>query len=264
MLGSGIDGLARGAEVEQHRNAVITKKYVVGLDVPVDESRVVDEGQALQQRNDDVHQVALADDGAHLQCAGQRLSPLVFHHHVGGAIGLEYAVYADDVGVLQCGQRFRFLEKATDSVGEFLRTVRGNRGYLVVPLARGDVFGKVFLDGNLAPEVFIVSQVGDPESAGSEHRANPVPMQLVSFRQGVGEAATRRRLYLLGNVWLRYRIFRLPDRCPFEKFTCVHRLCDAESLAQMTAQLGEPFSCRPVFDSDRNELAVHRAGELDY
>ena len=68
----------------------------------------------------------------------EALALLEVEHHVAGVVGAEVAVDAHDVGVVELGERLRFLDEAVEApavvAGAVLRARRG----LDAAVARGD------------------------------------------------------------------------------------------------------------------------------
>ena len=118
----------------------------------------------------------------------QAFALFILHGHVGRAVGLEVAQHAHDVIVLEARQRLRLLE-------EFLQTPLIDFGVGIVtagarvddgiPVALGIGLGEIFLERHQRVQVFVVGQVGNPETPLTQHRPDRVLAQLVADRQGI-------------------------------------------------------------------------------
>ena len=102
-------------EVEQNRGTVFPEEDVVRLDVTVDEAGVVNQLQAVEQWIQGAQDGRFVNHGARLEPVSQALAADELHHHVGAAVGLEYAEYLDDAGMPKLGQSLRFGQKARQS-----------------------------------------------------------------------------------------------------------------------------------------------------
>ncbi len=107
--------------------------------------------------------------------AAQALEPgleaqalLEVEDHVAGVIGPEVAVDADDVRVVELGERLGFLDEAVEAPAVIAGTVLGARAGLDAA-AGGKIGGKVLLDGDAAVERNLVGKIGDAESASTKH-----------------------------------------------------------------------------------------------
>jgi hypothetical protein len=122
----GLDGLARGAEVEQDRRAVGAQVDIGRLQVEV--QQLV--GMHLAQAAADTCVKIVADEALRQQAACpwpgaagadvllQRVAGLVGHHHVHGVVGAEEVQHAHHVRMGDAGQRPALLEKALQADAE--------------------------------------------------------------------------------------------------------------------------------------------------
>jgi hypothetical protein len=112
-------GLARGAEIQQHRRAVEADVDVGRLDVQMQDLVGVHFAQAIEQFGEYAADEAFLDRAlARLDFFLQGLAPLVAHDHVHGLVGAEEVDDSHYVGVVDLGQRAAFLEEAFHAVAE--------------------------------------------------------------------------------------------------------------------------------------------------
>ena len=163
--------LPGGAEVEENRGSVALLDIDVGgLDIAMDDIRLMHDLQRVYEGPDDGIELLLRRPAS--SCGQPGLEILTddeSEHHVGGAVLLEVARDADDVGMPETGQRPRLGEKSlqtpivTVQVGIRAR-IDGRAGVAIRKRC-----GKVLLDGDLNAEAFVSCQVGYSEPAGAEH-----------------------------------------------------------------------------------------------
>ena len=171
-------GLPRAAEVQQHEAAVAGAHLdVVGLDVAVQEARLVHGRQAVQQGEQQFHQRLLAQLPAMRPPELQRAAVLDLQHHVGRAEGLEEAGDADDGAVAKGSQRARLHEEAVQPLPVARQVLAGRRGDAAVGGAKDDVLREILLDRDGRVQVHVGREVGDAEAAFAQHAVDPVLVQ---------------------------------------------------------------------------------------
>ena len=172
------------AEIEQHQRTVgSAHRDVVGLDVAVHEAGTVHGLEPVQQRRQQIQQIALADATAVRPPLAQGLAALVLEHHVGGVVGLEEAGHAHDVGVAEGSQRARLHQEVLEATQVEVETACAAGADALVLEAIGDLRRQVFLDRHPRMQVNVRCQVGDAEAALSENPLDAIFMQTVSDRQ---------------------------------------------------------------------------------
>ena len=141
--------------------------------------------QAVQQRRQQVQQIALADAAAVRPPLAQGLAALVLEHHVGRVVGLEEAGHAHDVGVAEGGQRAGLHQEVLESPQIEVETAGTAGADALVLETIGDLRRQVLLDGHPRMQVDVRGQVGDAEATLPEDPLDAVLMQPVSGRQGL-------------------------------------------------------------------------------
>ncbi len=163
------------AEVQQLQAAVRHPHDVVRGDVPVDHLFLVEPPdivqQVLQRRQQRFRRNALARLGVHQAVQGRAVQ--VFHHQVGGVVGLQVGQGLDHRGhPLQAGEYPGLLDKAVASalVG-LLHAGQGHHRNAVLP-AFGAPGGEVLLHGHPAALRLVPAGVGHAEAALAQRRAD--------------------------------------------------------------------------------------------
>ena len=100
-----LQGLARRAEIQQHRIAVHAQVDVGRLDVEMQEALRMDFAQAVEQAREHHADELLADIAAVLHhMLAQGAAAFVLHHHVDGRIGAEKIEHAHHIRMIEAGQ----------------------------------------------------------------------------------------------------------------------------------------------------------------
>jgi len=101
-------GLARRAEIDQNRCAVITNVEIRRLDASMNEAFEMHERQTFDDRSKPCRQELLRDADRPGFEQHFQVPPLFeIHDHVGGLILLEHRLYTDDIGMIEACQRLR-------------------------------------------------------------------------------------------------------------------------------------------------------------
>ena len=233
------EGLARGAEIEQHRAPVLADVDVGRLDVAMQEMRRVDVFEPVEDGAD--HLVDLGF-GQRVGLGEQRVERLpldILHDEIGGAVVLEIAVDGDDVGMLERDQRLRLLAEAIEApVESFLGRGADRADLRAIGRARGEARGQILLDRDLAPDLDFLGQIGDAEAARAEHAQDAIAVEFVPDRQGVD--------VVVGQAWFRAAqcVCRSEDRAPRP---CPQRA----SLRPMPIMRDAPAPRSPLLDPPR-------------
>ena len=107
------DVTARRAEVDQHWIARLADDDVVRCDIAMQEIGIVDGLQGVEQRRDNCVQFFLPRRPIEtLQPCLEALTFFEVQHHVGGIVRPERPVDADNVAVIEFGQRLSFFDEA--------------------------------------------------------------------------------------------------------------------------------------------------------
>ena len=110
-----------------------------------------------------------------LQPALEAAALLEVEHHVAGVVGAEVAVDAHDVGVVERGERLRFLDEAVEApAGSRRRSPASAARHRCAPSRAAIVGREIFLDGDQAGERDLVGEIGDAEAAGAQHALDAV------------------------------------------------------------------------------------------
>ena len=184
-------GVARRAEIQQHRRAVVTHEDVGRLDVAMHEALRVDLFEAVEQRMQDLQDLVFEQRATTLEQAVEALALLILHHHIGGVIRFKNIVHAHDAGMFELGQGARFDNEAFEPrfifVGEFV----GECQYRAILLAMRKLARQVFLDRDRTVQIVVGGEVGDAESALTKHPVDGVPMQFGAGQKGVAMGKRR-------------------------------------------------------------------------
>ena len=140
-------------------------------------------------RPEDVPQAALVEPPALLQHPRQRHAVLEIHDHVGGAVDLEQAADADDVGVprrrRQVPQQLGFLDELLEAERVDFLGVGIDRDDRVLGIAVADRAREIFLDRDELVEIDSARLVDDAEAADAEHLLEAPFAQHRPGRQGL-------------------------------------------------------------------------------
>ena len=162
----------RGSEIDQDRSIVFGNENVGRLDVTVKDADPVRTIEARGNRLDDVPQTSFVEAPAFLEQFRQRHAIFEVHHHVSGAVNLEQAANADDVGMpgrrRQIPQQLGFLDELFQSQGMHFLDVRTDRDDRVFGVAFADRTGKIFFDCDEFAEIDSPPSVNNPKAADSE------------------------------------------------------------------------------------------------
>ena len=170
------DLAARGAEIDQHGRAVLADDDVVGRDVAMQEvgtwmSSSASSSGAMMP----VELVLARRPPERLEPPLEALALLEMQDHVAGVVGAEVAIDAHDVGMVELAQRLRFLQEAVEAPAIVARRNRCERGAGIDLAVAGSVVGReIFLDRDEARERRLLGEIGDAETARTEHALDPV------------------------------------------------------------------------------------------
>jgi hypothetical protein len=181
-------GLARRAEIEQQRRAVLAQEDVVGLDVAMEEALGVHRLERIEQRIEDAAQLGLAEVQRAPQARAERGAALVFHDQIAGAVGLEILQHGDDVLVLQRDQRARLEPEALEPPGEIEAAAAQRPDRDAVGRALRHRRGEKLLDRDQPIGELLGRAIGDAEAARPQHGAERIDVELRALRQRVGPA----------------------------------------------------------------------------
>lgn len=145
----------------------------------------VDGRETIEQRMQQLQDLALGQGAAAFQQAVEAFTLLVLHDHIGAAIGLEDVVYSYDIRVFEARQGARFEDEAFEPGLVFLQQFIAEREYRAVLLPMGELAGQIFLDCDRAMQIVVGGKVSDAESTLAEHALDGVPMQLRAVGQSV-------------------------------------------------------------------------------
>ena len=177
-------GGTRGAEVDQGRLAVGAEHDVGGLDVAMQEARLVHLLQAGEQRPQHRLQPGRRQRPSALTRSSERPAAQQLHDDVGGAVGLEEVEHLHDRRrLVQVGQRAALLDEAAAAPAEIVGHLGRARQHRAAVLADGQRRRQVFLDGDVATELRVARKIGDAESALAQHAHNLVAADQGARRQ---------------------------------------------------------------------------------
>ena len=105
------------------------------------EARLVNALQAVHERKQNAEQVILARQAPQVVNLLQTLALLVFHDHVGGAVGLEDAVHQNDVRVAKLRESLRLVDETVEPPAESVGVLVGDRMNGAVRRTHGEIGG---------------------------------------------------------------------------------------------------------------------------
>ncbi len=177
-----------GAEIDQLGRAVGQHQDVRGLDVAMQDIGAMHGVEPVEQRRQQRAQRRF-DERPAGEALRQRRAVLVFHHVIGGGIGLEDAQHAHDAGMVEPRDDARLVDElgaAGAEAGLELAADRAHRGAGADP--GNDVAGEIFLDRDRAAAELLLGAVGDAEAAAPQHVAEHVAVEFDALGQGVDRA----------------------------------------------------------------------------
>jgi len=158
-----------GAEIDQYRRSVTADDDVVRRDVAVKKIGRVEEGQRVQQRRYDTIELVLARRAAEaLEPGLEALAILVLQDNEPRVRLAEEAIDADDVRVIEAGQRARLVKKALEAPLVVTGAVLGAGLRGLVVIAHREIDREVLLDRHHPGERYFLGKVGDAEAAGAQ------------------------------------------------------------------------------------------------
>ena len=144
MLG---DIAACGAEIDQDRRAIGADDDVVRRDVAMQVVGGVDQRERVEQwRHHAVEFVLARRPAESLEPSLEALAVLVVEDHEARVVFAKEAINADDVGVVEAGERPRFVKKTVESPLVVASAVDGPRLGRLIGVADGEVDRKILLD----------------------------------------------------------------------------------------------------------------------
>ena len=186
VLALAADRVARRAEIEQDRRAVMADEDIAGLDIAVQVAGGVDLGQTVEQRHEERAQFVLGELAALLaHDGGEAVALLVLHHHVGGAVRLEEAEHRHDARMAEYREGLRLLQEALEAPVVIVLVALGARPDRGLALADGELDRQVLLDRDVLLEVGVPGEIGDAEAARAQDRLDLVLVEPEAGRQGV-------------------------------------------------------------------------------
>ena len=108
-------GMAGGAKVDEQRAALLSEEDVAGFDVAVQQSRLVNLLQAVEQRGEEGEDFVLVEAAA-LEPLAQGLAFFEVHDDIRRSVGFEVVNDANDVGVFELGEGLGFVEVFSQAV----------------------------------------------------------------------------------------------------------------------------------------------------
>ena len=173
----------REAEVDQHGPLLLVEQDIARLDVEVVHLAAVQIAQRLGHLPHKVHRRSLGQRSL-LNPIGQRSTVVVLHHVVGRAVRLEDIINADDVGVVQLGDMLCLLDKfGAEAFDNLAAAARAERDMRRVGIALAELLHEELLDGHLAVQGHLRSEVRDAETTLTEHRVDAI---LAMLELGIG------------------------------------------------------------------------------
>src|SRR5262249_46876319 len=208
---------ASRAEVEQHGRTVLAHEDVARLDVAMQVPGAMDEVEAVEQRPDEREDRALVEGPAAADPLAQGLPGYELHHHVRGAVRLEEAQHAHDVGVTERGERARLVEEARQAPLERLGCGLALRLHRLIVAALGEIAGQVLLDRDLEVEVRIGREIGQAEAADPQGLLDLVLVQRITLGESdIGGHGPRYFWSIRLIAFSRLRRMRLNERASIE------------------------------------------------
>ena len=162
--------LTRCTEIRQHRGTVRgAQQDVCRFDVPVQYASLMHLHQPRQQRQQDGLQFLFCQCAAPLERIFQGFSLDILHDNVGGAVRLKKMLHLHDVGMLETGHHPGLVQEPFQSPIKKLLIGGGLWRDGPVLFAYRPLRRQVLLDGDRHVQRNIPAQVGDAETAMSQH-----------------------------------------------------------------------------------------------
>ncbi len=140
--------------------------------------------QPVEQRFDHrARHFLVVDAVVAAQMIGKAFAALVFHHHVGGAVGFEEAQHRHQVGVAKARQGARLVDEAIQAPAEILLRAARTGADLAAVAAQGNFGRQIFLDRDLLMQRRIECQIGNAKAAMAQHAHDAVIAQRMVGRQ---------------------------------------------------------------------------------
>ena len=189
FVGKVTDGAARGAEIEQHRQAVILDLDVIQRDVSVQIAFVVDGLDRTEQ-----HRQRAADPGfvdqlrLFLAQARKRGAAVKQRPHVGRVVLHPEAQNVQQVRVVKARQQTGFLDKAVQACGKrFAKALAAqHQGHVVA--AYGERGRHKFFDSDSAFELVIPRAIDNAKTAAADHLFDFKLVEAVPDRERVWDS----------------------------------------------------------------------------
>ena len=187
--------LAGCAKIDQDRPSIRTAIKIGGLQIAVQIALSVDRFQRRKHVFDQTANLVFRQAPLPLQHLAQRFAFLVIHDDIGGAVGLEEVPHPHHAWMADLGQDLGLIEKPLQPprVTGILSGFGGRQSALgvgqdihIVTIPVGPFHREIFLDGRPGLQRLMNGLIGDPETAGSEHRFNPVLVQTIANGQRIG------------------------------------------------------------------------------
>ena len=176
---------ARRAEIDQGRLVLGAQHNVGGLDVAMQEARLVHAPQAVDQRPEDHVERCRRERTLGLDPLLERLAAQQFHDNVGGAVGLKEIEHLHNrCSFVEVGQDAAFFDEMATPPIEIAGYLSRARQHGVPVLAHRECYREVFLERHLATELGVAGKIGDAEPALAQHAQNLVAADRAAHRQG--------------------------------------------------------------------------------
>ena len=164
-----------GAEVEQHRRAVLADQDVVRSDVAMQQVGCVQRLQRFEQRCGNPVQLGLRRPPSERLEPGVEALPLLeVHHHVGGGVGLEHARHPHDAGMAEAGERLRLAQEAGAAPIEGRLVPLRLRPHAQVLATLPELGRVVLLERDRGLEVDVLGPIGDAEAPRADQALDAV------------------------------------------------------------------------------------------
>ncbi len=172
-----IDGIARGAEIQQHRAAVGAQPDIGRLDVQMQQAAAMHLAEAVKRTAEHLAHERLGQPAAMAaDVVAQGLPGFEAHDQVDRFVGAEEIQHAHHVRMVEPGQRAPLLEEQFQAVVEIRLELGGNDGGDLPLAAQDHRIGHVFLDRDRRAGG-IVRQIDDRKAA---HRK--LSLEAVAFK----------------------------------------------------------------------------------
>ena len=186
LVGEVADGLARGAEIQQHRHHIFLDLDVIQRNIAMQVAFLMDGVDGAEQRRQQTTDPGLVHlFGALRRQARQRGAAVEHRAHIGGVVLHPEAQHVQQVGMIKARQQPRLLNKAVQSGMKRLAEALAAQHQIQVVAAHRQRSRHEFFNGDGAFQLMIPGAINDPETAAANYFLNLKLIKTVPNRQCV-------------------------------------------------------------------------------